>query len=88
MRSAAIFALLSLSSAVSGFVVAPPPAGTKSGSELSAVNRRQFAQVAGAAAVTFVGANPASAIVSNNYVPKFDDLSQIYLLVSTQTLTL
>mmetsp|Transcript_8842 Transcript_8842/g.14706 ORF Transcript_8842/g.14706 Transcript_8842/m.14706 type:complete len:204 (+) Transcript_8842:36-647(+) len=76
MKLSTVVALLSLGSA-NAFVVAPS-AGARS-TELSAVDRRQFAQVAfTVGAATFLGGAPALASPrGGDYIAKFADLKMI-----------
>jgi hypothetical protein len=82
MKFSAVVALLSLGSA-SAFV-APSRTSTSSNTELSAVDRRQFAQVAFTiGAATFLGGAPALAAPrGSDYVAKYADLKLISGLVS------
>ncbi len=80
MKFSAVIVLLSLGS-TSAFV-APSRAQT-SATELSAVDRRQFAQVAfTVGSATFLGGAPALALPrGSDYVTKYADLKQITGLV-------
>lgn len=80
MKTSTVLALLSLGSA-NAFVA---PSAARTSTELSAVDRRQFAQVAfTAGAATFLGSAPALAAPrGSNYTPKYEDLKLIAALVS------